>query len=372
MKKFKILSLVLALTLVFASMTTVAFAATTETPIVADINELNAYQYRVNNATTEEPKEILEDNYNGSDSLKFYTDGNYSYTTKAGSENAIQFFTSGSVNQSLGDLTWTDYDSLKIETAIYIGDTDDGLGFRFRRYADDTTTEYAEADRPASDFFVGVGGSTYSRSTVTDGYSYEVSALVVGWNTVVIEIGSTTTDVKITVNGESPTIKSRKLVDSASSNITAELPEGTYGFCGSRNRTVLLPKSKSTSELDVRVANFKMYAVSEVEEVVEVTGGSLNHLGDEKERTTGYVKYINTTDADKEIVVVIANYDANDNLIKADIFEETLPANTAEETTIRNDMETATTGTVSYSKQFVWENIDGDIFPLYESMRKNY
>ena len=372
MKKFKILSLILALTLVFASMSTVAFAATTETPIVADINALkDNYMYRVDNAATEESEMIVAGDYNESNSLKFYKE-TYSYTPSGGKENAIQFFTSGSVNQSLGGLTWTDYDSLKIETAIYIGDTDDGLGFRFRRYANDANREYEIKSGTQADFFVGVGGSTYSRSTVTDGYSYEVTTLNEGWNTVVIEIGSTTTDVKITVNGESPTIKSRKLVSSASSTITAELPEGTYGFCGSRNRTVLLPKSKSTSKLDVRVANFKMYAVSEVEEVVEVTGGSLNHLGDEKERTTGYVKYINTTNEDKEIVVVIANYDANHNLIKAEIYEETLLANTAEEETIRHDMPTATTGTVSYSKQFVWENIDGDIVPLYESMRKNY
>ena len=169
MKSFKILSFILALTLVFASMTTVAFAATTETPIVADINELNTNcKYRVSNQAAEEPKEIVPGDYNGSDSLKFYTDGNYSYTTKASYENAIQFFTGSSNHQSLGGLTWTDYDSLKIETAIYIGDTDDGLGFRFRRYANGGNREYEIKSGTQADFFVGVGGKEYSRNTVTE------------------------------------------------------------------------------------------------------------------------------------------------------------------------------------------------------------
>ncbi len=375
MKSFKILSLILALTLVFASMTTVAFAATTETTIVADINALNAYQYRIGSATTQEPKTIVSGDYNGNDSLQFSVDS-YDYGNTAGTENAIQFFTGGSAKQSLGGLTWTDYDSLKIETAIYIGDTDDGLGFRFRRYADKTTNEYTESLNGSQtlDFYVAVGGEDYNPGTVVYGYRYVAKALKAkDWNTVVIELGSTTNDVKITVNDVVQDVIMKQFNNKNATDVTVTgLSEGSYGFCGSRNRTVLVPKSSSESKLDVRLANFKMYAVSEVEEVVEVTGGSLNHLGDEKERTTGYVKYINTTNEDKEIVVVIANYDINHNLIKAEIFEETLLANTAEETTIRNDMPTATTGTVSYSKQFIWENIDGDIVPLYESMSKNY
>ena len=386
MKSFKILSFILALTLVFASMTTVAFADVTEVgTIVADIDALYTdYKYRVGKAD-EEPKGFIPNDYEGKKSLQFSNDS-YNYGSNAGNENAIQFIDSSSV-RSLGQtITWTDYDSLKIETAIWIGDDNDGLGFRFRRYADDGKTEYKESFNGTSqtpDFYVAVGGKDYDPGTVAYGYSYVAKALNANaWNIVVIELGSTTNKVEITVDNKVETVIMKQFNSQNETAVTVTgLPEGSHGFCGSRNRIVLVPKSLKKDKLDVRLANFSMKAMPTTvspepetpalpDDTFEVTDLSVYYHGTgEETKTVGKATAINTTGKQQQVVIIVADYDEYNNMLKAkQSVVKFDPSNTEKVEQSNTMVRYSGTTPIKYSKAFVWDNLSGDIKPLRTSV----
>jgi len=261
--KSRKLSLLLAVIMMLSSLSVTAFAGIAED---TDVNPWTSYfaNYVSGDKNSNITPKNIYDDVLGATVRQFKTDKFYS-DNAAGIEPR-QFLVGSNVTSytDLGAVSYKDYDYLRISFNLFIGDTDDGLAFRMRRR---NTADDAEFKQ---DIYFGIGGKDFGAGTVTNGYVYVNKALEARqWQNVVIELGSMKSDVKFYVNGvlSEENIMKRFENKTAIESVTA-LPEGTYGFGGSTNRCVMLPKSKVTNAtngdmpLDVRVGNLNMTATN--------------------------------------------------------------------------------------------------------------
>ena len=281
MKKFsiKMLCVLVAMTVVFTS-SVVAFAAdgvADDAVIVANATAMTGHYFT--NYVKKNADGVIEQNSNISPHniydivadgtvRKYSTNAYYSLGSK-GSEPRFYLVDPKSTKDnpvSLGGLDYSEYKYLKIAFNAYIGDTDDGVAFRFQRFNSESN-----AVDTAQDYYIGIGGSSYTAGSVTNGYQVSDKSLVPGkWHSVVIILGSTESDIKFYVDNElsASTVMKLRTGGNTIGDVTS-FPEGTYGFGGYSNSCVVIPKSKNSTDsainaLDLRLQNFTMTATNTV------------------------------------------------------------------------------------------------------------
>ncbi len=200
------------------------------------------------------------------ENVKIYASSSFPAATSAGKEPRHYLRGKGSsAKGALGDINYktSGYNFVRLETDVYIGNATDGIALRISRYNSDDTL-------PSYDYYIGIGGSSFERGTVTNAATYICKGLAVNkWQRVVIEMGVSTTerDVKFYVDNVLQSTPSGNFFTySGGKSIAGEatnglFPEGTYGFAAaSESRCVLALKGQKDCPFEVRLHDFSIKA----------------------------------------------------------------------------------------------------------------
>ena len=250
MKKFKMLGLALAVMMILAVavMPSLADEPVEDVTIISSLERAadSTMEYangRVDGVSAPLTVEKVYDTALN-DTVKSYSRDSFPATTSVGNEPRHFLIPKNSSNVALGGIDYktAGYNYVRLETDVYIGNATDGIALRINRYeADDTLPKY--------DYYIGIGGSSFTAGTVTTGESHICKDLQVGvWQRVVIEIGvSTNREVKFFIDN---VLKKKE-----------DLKANTYGIAGaSENRCAFVLKGQKNLPFEVKLHDFSVKA----------------------------------------------------------------------------------------------------------------